>query len=321
MAQTLAARPLGDSSIHVTVAGLGCNNFGRRLDAGASIRVVHTALDSGINFFDTADVYSFGESERHLGAALKGRRDQAVVLTKFGSPANPEHPEHRGASPEHVRRAIDASLRRLQMDYVDVYMLHQPDRSTPIEATLEALDSLVSEGKVRAIASSNFAGWQVADADWTSRSQDFARFVAAENRYSLHDRSAERELVPACRRFGLSLIPYSPLANGMLTGKYRRGQPTPEGTRLASSPRAAEALNDRNFDLVEAIERFATQRGITPIAVALGWLAAQPEVASVIAGATSAEQVVANVAATAWEPTEEDLAELDVVITGSNSTT
>ena len=321
MAQTLAARPLGDSSIHVTVAGLGCNNFGRRLDAGASIRVVHTALDSGINFFDTADVYSFGESERHLGAALKGRRDQAVVLTKFGSPANPEHPEHRGASPEHVRRAIDASLRRLQMDYVDVYMLHQPDRSTPIEATLEALDSLVSEGKVRAIASSNFAGWQVADADWTSRSQGFARFVAAENRYSLHDRSAERELVPACRRFGLSLIPYSPLANGMLTGKYRRGQPTPEGTRLASSPRAAEALNDRNFDLVEAIERFATQRGITPIAVALGWLAAQPEVASVIAGATSAEQVVANVAATAWEPTEEDLAELDVVITGSNSTT
>lgn len=320
MAQTLAARPLGDSSIHVTVAGLGCNNFGRRLDAGASIRLVHTALDSGINFFDTADVYSFGESEHHLGAALKGRRDQAVVLTKFGSPANPEHPEHRGASPEHLRRAIEASLRRLQMDYVDVYMLHQPDRSTPIEATLEALDSLVSEGKVRAIASSNFAGWQVADADWTSRSRGFARFVAAENRYSLHDRSAERELVPACRRFGLSLVPYSPLANGLLTGKYRRGRPAPEGTRLASSPRGAEALNDRNFDLVEAIERFATQRGITPVAVALGWLAAQPEVASVIAGATSAEQVVANVAATAWEPTGEDLAELDV-ITGSASTT
>jgi aryl-alcohol dehydrogenase-like predicted oxidoreductase len=317
LAQTLAARPLGDSSIHVTVAGLGCNNFGRRLDAGASIRVVHAALDSGINFFDTADVYGFGESEHHLGAALKGRRDQAVVLTKFGSPANPEHPEHRGASPEHVRRAIEASLRRLQVDYVDVYMLHQPDRATPIEATLEALDSLVDEGKVRAIASSNFAGWQVADADWTSRSRGFARFLAAENRYSLHDRSAERELVPACRRFGLSLIPYSPLANGLLTGKYRRGQPAPEGARLASSPRAAEALSDRNFDLVEAIERFAAERGITPVAVALGWLAAQPEVASVIAGATSAEQVVANVAATAWEPNEEDLAELDLV-TGSN---
>lgn len=319
MAQTLAARPLGDSSIHVTVAGLGCNNFGRRLDAGASIRVVHAALDSGINFFDTADVYGFGESEQHLGAALKGRRDQAVVLTKFGSPASPEHPEHHGASPEHVRRAIEASLRRLQMDYVDVYMLHQPDRSTPIDATLEALDSLISEGKVRAIASSNFAGWQVADADWTSRSRGFARFVAAENRYSLHDRSAERELVPACRRFGLSLIPYSPLANGLLTGKYRRGQPPPAGTRLASSPRGTEALNDRNFDLVEAIERFATQRGITPVAAALGWLAAQPEVASVIAGATSAEQVVANVAATAWEPTGEDLANLDL-ITGSNRT-
>lgn len=320
MAQTLAARPLGDSSIHVTVAGLGCNNFGRRLDAGASIRLVHTALDSGINFFDTADIYSFGESEHHLGAALKGRRDQVVVLTKFGSPANPEHPEHRGASPEHLRRAIEASLRRLQMDYVDVYMLHQPDRSTPIEATLEALDSLVSEGKVRAIASSNFAGWQVADADWTSRSRGFARFVAAENRYSLHDRSAERELVPACRRFGLSLVPYSPLANGLLTGKYRRGRPAPEGTRLASSPRGAEALNDRNFDLVEAIERFATQRGITPVAVALGWLAAQPEVASLIAGATSADQVVANVAATAWEPTGEDLAELDLIAGGASTT-
>src|SRR5499427_5881851 len=202
MAQTQLARPLGDSGIQVTVAGLGCNNFGMRLDAAASARVVHAALDHGINFFDTADVYGLGESEKHLGAALKGRRGEAVVLTKFASPADPEHPEHRGASPEHVRRAIENSLRRLEMDYVDVYMLHRPDPDTPIEATLEALHRLVEEGKVRAIASSNLTGWQVADADWTSRTRGFPRFVAAENLYSLLERAVEREVLPACRRFG-----------------------------------------------------------------------------------------------------------------------
>lgn len=313
MAQTIATRPLGDSGIRVTVAGLGCNNFGFRLDAAASVRVIHAALDNGINFFDTADVYGMGESERYLGAALRGRRDQAVILTKFGSPADPEHPERRGGSPEHVRWASEASLRRLETDYIDVYMLHQPDPSTPIQATLEALHRLMNEGKVRSIASSNLAGWQVADADWTSRSRGMARFVAAENRYSLLDRSAESELLPACRRFSQALIPYSPLANGLLTGKYRRGQAAPEGTRLASSPRASSMLSDRNFDVVESLERFATGRGVTLTAVALGWLAAQPQVASVIAGATSPEQVAVNVEATAWEPSADDLAELDSI--------
>jgi aryl-alcohol dehydrogenase-like predicted oxidoreductase len=315
MAQTQLARPLGDSGIQVTVAGLGCNNFGMRLDAAESARVVHAALDLGVNFFDSADVYGLGESERHLGAALKGRRDQAVVLTKFASPADPEHPEHRGASPEHVRRAIENSLRRLDMDYVDVYMLHRPDPDTPIEATLEALNRLVEEGKVRAIASSNLAGWQVADADWNSRDGGFARFVAAENRYSLLDRAAERDLLPACRHFGVSLIPYSPLGNGLLTGKYRRGEAAPEGTRLARSPRAAALLTDANFDVVEAIERFAAERGTTVTAVALGWLAAQPDVASVIAGATSPEQMAANAAGVTWTPSDEDLAELDRLTT------
>src|SRR5256885_9167388 len=261
MAQTLAARPLGDSGIQVTLAGLGCNNFGMRIDAAASARVVHAALDQGVHLFDTADVYGMGESERHLGAALKGRRAQAVVLTKFASPADPEHPEHRGASPEHVRRAIEGSLRRLEMDHVDVYMLHRPDPDTPIEATLEALHRLVEEGKVRAIASSNLTSWQVADADWTARSRGFARFVAAENRYSLLDRSPERELIPACRHYGVSLIPYFPLANGLLTGKYRRGEAPPEGSRLARSPRASAVLTDANFDIVEAAERFAAERG------------------------------------------------------------
>jgi aryl-alcohol dehydrogenase-like predicted oxidoreductase len=311
MAQTQAARQLGDSGIQVTVAGLGCNNFGMRIDAATSARVVHAALDHGVNFFDTADVYGMGESERHLGAALAGRRSEAVVLTKFASPADPEHPEHRGASPEHVRRAIEASLSRLRMDHVDVYMQHRPDPDVPIDATLEALNRLIEEGKVRTIASSNFSGWQVADADWTSRDRGLVHFVAAENRYSLLDRSAERDLVPACRRFGVSLIPFFPLASGLLTGKYRRGETPPEGTRLSRSPRAAEALSDRNFDVVEALERFAAERGTTMTAVALGWLAAQPEVVSVIAGATSPEQVAANAEATRWTPAVADLAELD----------
>jgi aryl-alcohol dehydrogenase-like predicted oxidoreductase len=311
MAQTLAARPLGDSGIQVTVAGLGCNNFGMRLDAAASARVVHAALDLGVNLFDTADVYGMGESERHLAAALKGRRAEAVVLTKFGSPADREHPEHRGASPAHVRRAVEASLRRLEMDHIDVYMLHRPDPDTPVEATLEALQRLVEEGKVRAIASSNFAGWQIADADWTSRTRGLARFVAAENHYSLLERAVEREVLPACRRFGQGFLPFFPLASGLLTGKYRRGEPAPQGTRLGSSPRGAQMLADRNFDVVEALEAFAAERRVSLLAVALGWLAAQREVTSVIAGATSPEQVAANVAATAWTPTEEDLADVD----------
>jgi len=311
MTQTLAMRPLGDSGIQATVAGLGCNNFGMRLDQTESARVVHAALELGVNLFDTSDSYGMGESERHLAAALKGRRDQAIVLTKFGSPADPEHPEHRGASPEHVRRAVEASLRRLDMDHIDVYMLHRPDPETPIEATLEALQRLVDEGKVRAIANSNFAGWQIADADWTSRERGFARFVCAENHYSLLDRAVEREVLPACRRFGLGFLPFFPLASGLLTGKYRRGEPAPEGTRLGRSPRGAQMLTDRNFDVVEALEGFAAERGTTVLAVALGWLAAKPEVASVIAGATSPEQVAANVAATAWTPTDEDMAEID----------
>jgi aryl-alcohol dehydrogenase-like predicted oxidoreductase len=313
MAQTMALRQLGDSDVRVTVAGLGCNNFGWRLDAAATARVVHAALDHGVNFFDTADVYGMGESERHLGAALRGRRDEAVILTKFGNPSDPDHPEHRGASPEHIRRAVEASLRRLGTDVIDVYMLHRPDPETPLEVTLEALDQLVKEGKVRVIASSNLAAWQIADADWIARGRGAARFVAAENRYSLLDRAAEREVLPACRHFDVSFVPWGPLAGGLLTGKYRRGEAAPDGTRLASSPRASQVLTDHNFDIVEAVERFAAERGITPTHVALGWLAAQPAVCSAIAGATTPEQVAANVAASAWTPSEDDLAKLNEI--------
>jgi aryl-alcohol dehydrogenase-like predicted oxidoreductase len=210
-----------------------------------------------------------------------------------------------------VRRAVEASLRRLEMDHIDVYMLHRPDANTPIENTLEALQRLVDEGKVRAIASSNFAGWQIADADWTARDRGLARFVAAENHYSLLERAVEREVLPACRRFHNGFLPFFPLAHGLLTGKYRRGEPAPEGTRLGRSPRGAQMLSDRNFDVVEELERFADERGTSLLAVALGWLAAQREVTSVIAGATSPEQIAANVAATGWTLGEEDLAELD----------
>jgi aryl-alcohol dehydrogenase-like predicted oxidoreductase len=311
LTQTVALRQLGDSEIKVTVAGLGCNNFGMRLSEAASVRVVHAALDLGINFFDTSDSYSMGQSEHHLGVALKGRRDQAIVLTKFGSPADPDDPSYRGASPDHVRRAVERSLRNLDTDYIDVYMLHRPDPDTPIEATLEALDRLVREGKVRVIANSNFAGWQIADADWVSRTRGLARFVAAENHYSLLERSVEREVVPACRRFGLSLIPFFPLGSGLLTGKYRRGHPAPEGTRLSAGPAGARMLTDRNFDIAEGVEALAAQRGVQPAAVALGWLAARPDVCSVIAGATSPEQVRANFEATGWAPSDEDAAEID----------
>jgi len=317
LVQSLTTRPVGDSGIQVSVSGLGCNNFGTRLDEAATARVVDAALDHGVNFFDTADVYGMGRSERFLGAALKGRRDRAVILTKFGSPADPDHPEHRGASAQHVRRAVEASLRRLDTDHIDLYMQHQPDPQTRIEETLEALDRLVGEGKVRAIACSNFAGWQLADADWTSRTRGLARFVAAEHHWSLAERSVERETVSAARRFGLSVIPFFPLASGLLTGKYRRGHAPPDGTRLSLFPRSERFLNDRNFDVAEAVERFAAQRGVPMVAVALGWLAARPEVCSVIAGATSPEQVAANVEAATWAPGEEDLAELDRITSAS----
>jgi aryl-alcohol dehydrogenase-like predicted oxidoreductase len=303
-------RTLGNSGLQVSVVGLGCNNFGRRIDQAAAERVVHKALECGITLFDTADVYGDGQSERFLGAALRGRRDDAVIATKFRSPMG-EGPYHRGGSRRYIRTAVENSLRRLDTDYIDLYQMHAPDPATPTEETLSALNDLVREGKVRYIGSSNFAGWQIADAAWIARIQHLVPFTSAQNEYSLLERSIEREVIPACERFGVGMLPYFPLASGLLTGKYHRGQPPPEGTRLARSPRVGELLNDQNFDVVEALDRFARDRGITLLDVAIGGLAAQPAVDSVIAGATKPEQVEANVAAGAWIPTPEDLAELD----------
>lgn len=305
-------RSLGNSGLQVSVVGLGCNNFGRRVDQAGTERVVHKALDCGVTLFDTADVYGNGESERFVGKALGKRRDQAVIATKFRS-AMGEGPYNQGGSRRYIRQAVEASLRRLGTDYIDLYQMHNPDPETPIEETLSALNDLVREGKVRYIGSSNFSGWQIADAAWISRTEHLAPFIAAQNEYSLVDRAVEREVIPACERFGVGMLPYFPLASGLLTGKYRRGQPAPEGTRLAGSPRAGEVLSNQNFEIVEGLERFAEERGISLLDVAIGGLAAQPAVDSVIAGATKPEQIEANVAAGAWIPTSDDLAEINRV--------
>ena len=299
----------------VSVVGVGCSNFGRTMDAAQTREVVDAAIDCGVTLFDTADVYGDpeGASEELLGAALRanGRRDDIVLATKFGNPMagrNGEDWDARGAR-RYVMRAVEASLRRLDVDHIDLYQFHRPDPATPIEETLSALDDLVRDGKVRYLGSSNFAGWQVAHADWTARTGHLTPFVSAQNEYSLINRAVEAELVPACEQYGVGLLPYFPLASGLLTGKYRRSEPPPEGTRL-SLPRWAGRLERSPWDRIEAIERYAAERSLSMVEVAIGGLAAEPTVASVIAGATSAEQVRANVAAGAWAPTERDLAAL-----------
>jgi aryl-alcohol dehydrogenase-like predicted oxidoreductase len=304
-------RRLGDSGLVVSVVGLGCNNFGRRLSVDQTRPVVEAALDAGITLFDTSD--SYGDSEVQLGEVLAGRRDDVVLATKFGSDLRGRLGADWGArgSRRYIRKAVESSLTRLRTDWIDLYQLHFPDPSTPMEETLEALDELVTEGKVRYVGCSNLAAWQVADADWIARTRGLTRFVSAQNHYSLLERDVERELVPACERYGVGLLPYFPLANGLLTGKYRRDQPAPEGTRLADRP---QALTDAVFDKIEALESYAAARGRSLLDVAIGGLAARPAVASVIAGATKPEQVQANAAAGGWEPSADDLAALDAVL-------
>jgi aryl-alcohol dehydrogenase-like predicted oxidoreductase len=302
----LETRHLDGGTLPVSVVGLGCNNFGRRLDANSSIRVVHAALDEGITFFDTADVYREGQSEVMLGTALQGRRDAVVIATKFGYPT--DDPERCGASRRWIRVAVEDSLRRLGTDRIDLYQMHAPDSQTPIEETLEALTELVGEGKIRCAGSSNLSGWQIADADWTSGVNGLTRFVSAQNGYSLVDRAAEEEVIPACERFKVGFIPYLPLAGGLLTGKHHRGQGAAPGSRLERVPDLGDRLLiDRNFDVVEALERFGRERDLSLVDVAIGGLAAQPQVVSVIAGAMSPEQVRANARAGRWRPSPADL--------------
>jgi aryl-alcohol dehydrogenase-like predicted oxidoreductase len=305
-------RRLGDSGLTVSTAGLGCNTLGHTLAPERVEPLVRAALDAGITFFDTADVYGGapGQSEELLGGALAGRRDDVVVATKFGADVRGLNGPDWGArgSRRYIRRAIEGSLRRLGTDYVDLYQLHLPDPLTPIEETLAALHELVTEGKVRYIGSSNFDAWQVTDADWTARTAALTPFISAQNRYNLLDRSAERELVPAAESAGVGILPFVPLASGLLTGKYRRGEPAPDGTRMTVLP---ERLATADFDTIEVLERLAEEWGVPLSTVALGGLAAQPAVGSVIAGARTPDQVRANVASTLWEPTLEQLAALD----------
>lgn len=298
-------RTLGDSGLMVSTVGLGCNNFGMRIDADATAAVVDAAIEVGITLLDTSD--SYGQSEEFLAPTLKGRRDQVVLATKFGSnlkgALGPDW-EAR-ASRRYVRLAVERSLRRLDTDWIDLYQLHKPDGITPIEETLSVLTDLVHEGKVRYIGSSNLTAWQVADADWTATTAGLERFISAQNEYSLLRTEAEAELVPACEQFGIGILPYFPLASGLLTGKYRRGDAPPEGGRIAAWGMSA-VLSDENFDVIEALEAFAAERDITLLDVAMGGLAARPAVASVIAGATTPDQVRANAAAGLRVPTDDD---------------
>ena len=308
-------RRLGDSGLQVSVVGVGCNNFGGRASREASLEVVDAAYEAGINFFDTADVYGGdGASETVLGEALKGRRDEVVVATKFGMQMG-EHPLDNGGSRRYIRKAVEASLRRLQTDYIDLYQLHWPDPQTPIDETLSALDDLVHAGKVRYIGSSNFAGWQVADADWMARDRGLTRFVSAQNHYSLLERAVEAEVVPACEVYGVGLLPYFPLAQGLLTGKYAKDTQPPAGTRLGNdAERARDIMTEERLDRVAKLEAFAAEHGVTLLHLAIGGLAAQPMVASVIGGATKPEQIHANVAAGLWEPDADLLAALDEIV-------
>jgi aryl-alcohol dehydrogenase-like predicted oxidoreductase len=302
----LATRPLGRSGLDASVVGLGGNNFGRRIDLAATRAVVDAALDAGITFVDTADIYGRGLSEEYLGQVLEGRRDQVVLATKFGMDMG-DGKGPRG-SPEYIRQAIEGSLRRLRTDVIDFYWYHQPDGVTPIIETLATLDELVRAGTVRAIGASNFSAEQIEEADAVALEHGFARFEAIQNQYSLLIRDAEREVLPTCERLDLGFVPFFPLASGLLTGKYRRGEPGPEGARLSSRETIA---TDEQFDLIELLEVYAEQRDLSLLDVAIGGLLVRPVITSVIAGATKPDQVRANVAAAEWEPSDDDVATLN----------
>jgi aryl-alcohol dehydrogenase-like predicted oxidoreductase len=304
-------KPLGRSGLQVSAVGLGCNNFGMRIDKDQTAAVVNKALELGVNFFDTANIYGGTRSEEFLGAALGDRRRDVVVATKFVGPVGGSVLT-KGASRRHIIQAAHDSMRRLQTDWIDLYQIHFPDPGTPIEETLRALDDLVRRGDVNYIGCSNFSGWQIADAQWTCRANHLNPLVSAQNEYNLLDRRIEREVVPAANAYGLGILPYFPLASGFLTGKYRQGEKPGADTRLGAwGPRGEQVLSDRNFETLGKLEPIAEKNGKTMLDLAVGWLVSQPHVSSVIAGATKPEQVEANVAAANWRLTPEQLSEVD----------
>ena len=285
------------NALTVSVVGLGCNNFGRRLDERDSRAVIHAALDAGITLFDTAESYGGGRSESYIGKALGIRRREIAIATKFG---------WSGARPHTIASAVEGSLKRLRTDVIDLYQLHRPDPSTPIADTLEALDALVTQGKIRFVGCSNFSGDQIAEARAVSDARGWCVFVTAQNRYSLLDRDAEIDVAPACATAGMGILPYYPLANGLLTGKYRRGGPWPRGTRLS-----AGQVSEAEWQAAEQLQRFAEAEGRSPLELAVSWLAAQPRVLSVIAGASSPEQVALNAGAAGWRLASAELSAID----------
>jgi 1-deoxyxylulose-5-phosphate synthase len=311
-------RRLGHSGLAVSVVGLGCNNLGRAgaptESAAGAAAVVSAAVDAGITLFDTSDSYGKtpGLSEELLGRALGARRGEVMVATKFGMDVGGSNGPDHGArgSRRYIIQAVEASLSRLGTDWVDLYQFHTPDPSTPIEETLAALDALVTSGKVRYLGHSNRSGWQIADAEYVARTSGHTRFISAQNQYSLLDRRAELEVVPAAQAYGIGVLPYFPLANGLLTGKYRQGF-APAGSRLTRS--RSHLLHETDFEQLGRFSAFAAARGLSEVVVAVAWLAAQPAVASVIAGATTPEQVRENAGSTRWKPDQEDLAELDTI--------
>ena len=317
-------RHLGKSGLQVSVVGLGTITFGNRCDAEASVAIVNTALDLGVNFIDTADIYGrgpsgdhIGRAEEYMGRAIRGRRRDAVIATK-GSIKFGRDGYCSDASRRYLMEAAEASLRRLGTDYIDLYQVHMPDPKTPIEETLRALDDLVRSGKVRYIACVNYNAWQLADAAWTARSEHLSPFISSQNRFNLLNRLAKAEIFAACERFGMGFIPFLPLAGGLLTGKYRRGQPPPEGARLSGNSGLRQVpLTEENLATVGRLEAVASERGHTLLELAMSWLIAQPLVGTVIAGATSPAQVKANASAAEWKLTADDLATVDAALESS----
>jgi len=306
-------RNLGRSGLRVSVVGLGCNNFGGRTDLEATKKVVHKALDLGITFFDEADTYGDprGSSETYLGEILGDRRKDVVLATKFARPMDASG-RFQGASRRYIMEEVEASLKRLKTDWIDLYQQHQPDPLTPIEETLRALDDLVHQGKVRYIGCSTLVAWEVVEAQWTARHHGLHHFISCQEEYSLLARRLDHEMMPMLQAYGLGLIPFAPLANGLLTGKYKRDAPMPQGTRLSYMQRsAARYLTEDNWAIVERLEGFAAERGHTLLELAISWLAQRPQVASVIAGATKPEQVEQNVRAADWALTEAEMQEID----------
>jgi aryl-alcohol dehydrogenase-like predicted oxidoreductase len=308
-------RQLGRSGLRVSLIGLGGNTFGRYADEARTAAIVRQAVESGINFFDTANIYNGGLSEEYLGKAIRGHRDEVLIATKVGMRFG-DGPNERGSSRKHVIESCHASLRRLGVDAIDLYQIHEFDPLTPLDETLGALDDLVHAGTVRYIGCSNYDAWRVVQALWISDRTHVAKFVSVQPEYSLLERDAERELVPCCLELGLGVIPYLPLGAGVLTGKYKPGEPPPEGTRGYNNPNFARRLKQETLQAVQRLDTWARERGHTVGELALAWLAARPAVSTIIAGTTRPEQVVANTRAADWHLTAEDLREIDAVLAG-----